>query len=358
MDELEQKMRLLETIRSQEAESFKVDEQGILAAYKKRSANTSGLAIKILSIFGGILSALAFLGFLLILEIYDSSTAMLVVGLGFIAAAILISNRFERLILDTFGVSLYVLGFILFVIALFSLDFHEDHIIFMVMVMALLTLFLVKNYVLSFISVLTVAVSLLLFIISKDAYEAIHFYIIMYAVALTIFVLEEAALMALAPKLISLYDPLRIGLVFSLLIGLIALGKDGLIPVSKNTVWVSSIVSILLILYLIKRVLLDLEVKQKPRQYLIFLLTLATLLPTLFAPAIAGSLLIVLLSFKVNYRTGFVIGVLALIYCIGQYYYDLNISLLTKSLLLFSSGVVFLVFYLFFNKKPGPNENV
>ncbi|WP_417936263.1 DUF4401 domain-containing protein [Flagellimonas ochracea] len=76
-------------------------------------------------------------------------------------------------------------------------------------------------------------------------------------------------------------------------------------------------------------------------------------MPTLFAPGISGSLLIVLLCFKVNYKTGFIIGIISLIYSIGQYYYDLSFTLLTKSIILFLSGVLLLVFYMVFNKKLG-----
>src|SRR5690606_13137026 len=94
------------------------------------------------------------------------------------------------------------------------------------------------------------------------------------------------------------------------------------------------------------------------KKVLTLVLCLFTLLPTLYAPSISGALLIVLLSFLVNYRTGFAIGIIALIYFVVQYYYDLNLSLLTKSIILFSSGTVFLVFYFFFTKMTKDNEKI
>ena len=46
------------------------------------------------------------------------------------------------------------------------------------------------------------------------------------------------------------------------------------------------------------------------------------------------------------------------IYFISQYYYDLNFTLLTKSILLFSSGVLFLLLYLFTHKNLTQNEKI
>ena len=60
----------------------------------------------------------------------------------------------------------------------------------------------------------------------------------------------------------------------------------------------------------------------------------------------------------VNYKTGLVIGIISFIYFISQYYYDLNFTLLTKSIILFSSGIVFILFYLFTNKKLNTNEKI
>ena len=84
---------------------------------------------------------------------------------------------------------------------------------------------------------------------------------------------------------------------------------------------------------------------------MIYALSLLTLLTTILAPAISGSLLIVLLAFKVNYRTGFVMGLIALVYGIGQYYYDLQFTLLVKSIMLMASGALFLLFYFYLKNK-------
>ena len=357
MGELEDKMLLLKQIKSQENADFEMDEKSIKDEYEKQVDNTRGLAIKVLSIFGGVLSSFAFLGFLMILGIYESSSGMFVLGLGLIAGSILLTNRFEKLIIDAISVSIYVLGFILFVVALFSFDFHEDAILLVCIVVSLITLFLGRNYLLSFISVVAIGVCLLLLIISNDAYEAVHFYIVLYAVGLTYFMLAEAPLLTISSLSTKLYNPVRTGLIVSLLMGILILGRGGLMPISNNLIWISSAAIILCVLFTVRSIIVDLQVGPKSKTYGIYALSLLTLLPTILAPSISGSLLIVLLAFKVNYRTGFVMGLMALVYAIGQYYYDLQFTLLVKSIMLMASGALFLLFY-FYLKKQRSNEKV
>ena len=77
---------------------------------------------------------------------------------------------------------------------------------------------------------------------------------------------------------------------------------------------------------------------------------------TAIFPAISVSFLLILLCFMVNYKTGFVIGILSLVYFIVQFYFDLSFSLLIKSEMLVASGLVFGAFYFFSNKKLATHE--
>jgi uncharacterized membrane protein len=101
-----------------------------------------------------------------------------------------------------------------------------------------------------------------------------------------------------------------------------------------------------------------LNITKTQHKTVIYIFTVLSLLPTALAPAILGAILIMLLSFSVNYKTGLVVGVIAFIYFVSQYYYDLNFTLLTKSILLFSSGVFFVALYLFTHKKLTTNEKI
>jgi hypothetical protein len=63
MDKLTNKKALLDSIRLSEGTKFVCNEKAILDEYQIQGDNKSSLAIKILSIFGGFLATLAFLGF-------------------------------------------------------------------------------------------------------------------------------------------------------------------------------------------------------------------------------------------------------------------------------------------------------
>ncbi|MBO0342046.1 MAG: DUF4401 domain-containing protein [Bacteroidota bacterium] len=342
---------VLENIRSFEGKGFECDDKAILIEYQKKEEEKTSLAIKILSIFGSLMAVFVFIWFLYIIELFDSGWGMLLLGIGLLVAAIGLSRKYETFMFDTFCVSLYVLGFVLFVFDMLVYWANEDNFVPLSILIALCCFFFAKNYIISFISILAVGTNILMYIISKDIYDAIHGYIALNTCVFVYCFLNEAKLITSYPKLSKLYDPLRIGLVFCFLFGLVPFGMYSTFPVSQNFIWISSIVIILAILYVVRHILKTLNINSKKSKVWIYSLSSLALLPTLFAPAICGALLIMLSAFWVNHKTGLAIGIIALVYFVIQYYYDLDLTLLTKSTILFSSGVVFVLLYLFFTKK-------
>ena len=358
MDKLTNKTTLLDSIRLSEGAEFECNEKAILNEYQNQKENKSSLAIKVLSIFGGFLATLAFLGFLGIAGLYDSELGLLIFGIGFIISAIWLNKEYDKLIIDTFSISIYVSGFALFAFGLSEMKVDEDITAMLIGIIALSSLFITQNYILSFISVLAISGSFLTLIISNELYGLIHLYIAVCTLLLTYLFLNEAKIISLNRKLSKLYNPIRIGLVISLLFGLVTIGKRHLIPISQNYIWLSSIVMIFVIIYLVYIISKINEIESLKSKILIYSLSSLILISTIFSPAISGAIIIVLLSFLVNYKTGLVIGIISFIYFISQYYYDLNFTLLTKSIILFSSGIVFLLFYLFTTKTLNTNEKI
>ena len=358
MDKLASKKALLDRVRLSEGTKFECNEKAILNEYQIQGENKSSLAIKVLSIFGGFLATLAFLGFLEITGLYDSEFGLLIFGIGFIISAIWLNKEYDKLIIDTFSISIYVSGFALFAFGLSEMKVDEDITAMLIGIIALSSLFITQNYILSFISVLAISGSFLTLIISNELYGLIHLYIAVCTLLLTYLFLNEAKIISLNRKLSKLYNPIRIGLVISLLFGLVTIGKRHLIPISQNYIWLSSIVMIFVIIYLVYIISKINEIESLKSKILIYSLSSLILISTIFSPAISGAIIIVLLSFLVNYKTGLVIGIISFIYFISQYYYDLNFTLLTKSIILFSSGIVFLLFYLFTTKTLNTNEKI
>ncbi|PKH51984.1 DUF4401 domain-containing protein [Tenacibaculum sp. Bg11-29] len=358
MEKLINKKEILDRVRFSEGENFQYDEEAILKEFKIQEDNNSSLAIKILSIFGGILATIAFIAFLLIAGLYNSEIGLVLFGFIFIVSAILLNKIYDKLIIDTFSVSSYVIGNILLVFGLTEMNFDENIISGLICLIAISSLFITQNYILSFIAILTVNCCFLYLITFYHVYDIIHLYIGLSILILTYLFLNEAKLIATNIKISKLYAPCRIGFIISLLIGLIAFDRENLFFISQNNIWLSSITLIIVNIYLVYIILKIIEVKTLTNKLVIYTLTSLILISLVLAPTILGAITIILLSFLVQYKTGLAIGIISFIYFISQYYYDLNFTLLTKSIILFSSGVLFLLLYIFTNKYLLSDEKV
>ncbi|RKD94526.1 DUF4401 domain-containing protein [Marinifilum flexuosum] len=348
----------IEYISKLEGNRFKFNENKIEKEYADSQKEKSSIAIKILSIIGGFLATLAFLGFLLIAGLYDSEAGLVITGSLFTGIAIWLNVEYKKLIIDTLSVSAYAIGLFLIVFGLTALDIGGITICILLILIALLTIGITKSYILSFISVLTINGCFIYLIFDNDVYGLIHVYDAILLVLLTYVFLNEAKLLADKRFPSKLYNPIRIGLMISLITGLVFVGQRGIFDFGIKHIWASSIITIPLTIYLISIIVKIIGITNTKLLYLIYTLSILFLIPTALSPAISGALLIILLSFLVNYKTGLVIGIISFIYFISQYYYDLNYTLLTKSIILFVSGIIFLLFYLFTHKKLGQNEKV
>nr|WP_136468494.1 DUF4401 domain-containing protein [Allomuricauda onchidii] len=253
----------------------------------------------------------------------------------------------------------YITGLGCLTFGLLQLNLDESLVAVLVLLVALLGLFVSQNYLLSFIGTLTIACCLMALIFINDSYNLIHLYISFYALLLVFWCLNEAKFLVQNSFLMRLYNPIRIGLVFSLLFGLITIGIKGirgLFEISEHYLWISSVVILAAIISLIPRILKVVGLQNPKQKNVVYLLSVLTLLPTLFCPSISVAVLIVLIGFYINHRAILVIGIAALVYFVSQYYYDLSFTLLTKSIILFSSGLVFIIFYLFTRKMPKEDE--
>ena len=111
--------------------------------------------------------------------------------------------------------------------------------------------------------------------------------------------------------------------------------------------WISSLVIIGANLFSIYKIMDGLDIGES-KNVLVMALATIIFLPTIFSPFISGAILILILNYHIGHRTGIAIGVIALIYSVSQYYYDLNLTLLQKSGVLVLSGVLFLLAYFVF----------
>ena len=73
-------------------------------------AQKNNLTIQVVSIIGGILTAIFFLGFLVVASIIRTETSSLIIGCLFIITTLTISRRLTVPFLDAMNITLYIAG--------------------------------------------------------------------------------------------------------------------------------------------------------------------------------------------------------------------------------------------------------
>ncbi len=348
--QLENIKKQLQNIALVEGENFSFDEKAIDKEILEAENNKSSLAIKILSIFGGILASSAFVGFLALIGLYKSKETLLILGVLSIVAAFIINKKSEALFLDTFSIAIYIIGFMMLFIGMEGLNYGENAITLVILSIALVSVYLGQNYLLSFISFLIISGSLLAFVQINEFDNLIHLLLFFVLISLVYVFFNEAKLISGNKKIAKVYYPLRVALIISYLVHLMIFANTKKIGLHIDYVWIPSITIFGTFIFTLHKLMKIFKINDFKISLIIYGFSLLLFVATFFAPAINGTILIIILCFYVNYKTGFVLGIISLMYFISQFYYDLNLTLLTKSIMLFVSGILFISLYLFTKK--------
>ncbi len=339
---------VLSAIQSAEGEGFVCKEEELMGEAIKIIRRKSSLMIKILTVIGALMASSFLSNFIFLTGLQKNGIGLLVVGVLMIFGTLLLIKYSGELFLETLCVAYFITGYLLFGYGCNLLKQSENQLIVYYISISFCVFLLSKNYLMILISMLVFSASLLSFIHLNKYDQLIHAYILIYALGMVLFLLNEALFITKFRQLTTLYNPIRIGMILSLLMGLSLIGSKNLFPINIQMIWISSVVCIGLILYLTNHILIKMNVQKSNRLILAF--TGLILLTTVLSPAISGAILIIMLCFSINFRPGIGLGIVATIYFIAQFYYDMNVSLFVKSMLLLSTGVLFILLY-FFTKK-------
>ncbi len=347
---------IIDRVQSKIGHDVSADIPALEIAYQDER-NGQPLTIKILSILGGVLASLAFVLFLYLSRLDRSQSAMYIFSAAFFLVSIVINKRYDKVILDTISVCLYILAYVLFSIAL---NMHTIITPYLTttffLIFALITLLICRSYILTFLSVLIFFGSCIHILFDTKNDSLLHLLIIALASLNCYMMLNEAKIMSLKRTLANRYLAIRTGLAVSLLMSLYFVSRQTLIDTNFQYNWLCSAGLIFLIIWIINTILNQFDRKQTDKKILIFVVVLISLGFTAMSPAITGALLLLLLSFKVNYKTGIALGIISFIYAIGIFYYDLNMTLLHKSMTMFLAGLFFLLLYLLIFRKSTHHE--
>lgn len=333
------------------------DKDRVMAAYEQAHANQRTIFLKILAVAGGLVAATFFIFFVYGSGLDDHPAALLVLGGLLLGGALLIGNKFSSLLPDTLSVSAFAVAFLLIGIGMGDYGVKDTSIFAILSLLGMLALLITHHYLLAFLAVLVCAGSLF-FIFPNGIFSTACLWLIaLLAWAFVLLVSNEAAVVK-HKKFGQIFQPICLGLIVTLVMACFMVrwmtkgqAQDWFMPASTLLV-------IGALLYAAPPIVRRLGIHSKRLERIILFCLLLLLLPTVFAPAISCSLLILLVCFAVRNHTGYVLGMAGLVYSISQFYYDLQLTLLAKSVLLLLPGILFLVLYFLIHKSFQQDEKL
>ena len=112
-------------------------------------AQKNNQTIQVVSIIGGILTAIFFLGFLVVASIIRTETSSLIIGCLFIITTLTISRRLTVPFLDAMNITLYIAGCALIA---YGLNKSTNALFIALAITGIFTFFLSKGFILPFLS--------------------------------------------------------------------------------------------------------------------------------------------------------------------------------------------------------------
>lgn len=346
----------LDRLKSLSSRDLSVNKDDLLEEYHRERESEGTIGTKVLAILGAFVATLCFIAFVFLSGLYESLVAIGVMGFLLLFVSWLLNQNENKVgfIGGAFAVPLSFCGSIMFLIGFVDAVNSETGMAMLAFLLGMTILALFENKIITFLATIGAAGSLLF--LAHDGFytDGAHLYVALMALLLFAWVNWEATLITSSAYVSRRYDGIRAGLIMALLMGAYYLSDfRWWSEPERSPNWYASVVLIPLVGYIGWDLLLRFVSSPAERGlYAAGILTL--LLPTFFAPALSATLLVLLLSWKVGYRTGTALAVIALIYFVSRYYYDLNLTLLTKSIVMMASGSLFLIAYLLLRKKLSP----
>jgi hypothetical protein len=313
-----------------------------------QQAGQQSTLIKIFSVLGGMLITGFSVAFLFAAGLYNSTIGLVITGILFYGVSMFVVKKANSLVVSAIGTSLFVVAFIFLQIGV-DASCSNSTIMLMYALLALISLILLQDFLITFAATILCFGALFFLINETNSHFLICTYVGVLALLITFFFLNEARLITTNSKIAKAYQPFCIGLIIVYLIALQLLYTQPNYNKYTKFFWLTSAFNTLAIYWLATNVGAQLKIGYNKITYAIAVAILIG--ATIYLPGINGALLIMLLGFKNNYKTGFVLGAAALLYFISRFYYLAAYTLLVKSGLLFFTGVVFLIAFFIVNKK-------
>jgi hypothetical protein len=305
--------------------------------------------IKVIAFFGAWFGSLLFLGFLALINILNSGESMIFLGGIFTSfgTALSYSNK-ENHLFESLSLSLSILGQILLAAGIGTNAEDFKTVCYVGIIIELLIYLFAQSYTHKFLSVILIPFCMLGIIWNSPVFEATNLLIGGLAVATVLLWIYELPLQIRFKNHPYFYIPTAYGTVLGLLLILILSINNKFFEVNIYHWYITTLFSFFSLIFLLYKSLYQ-DLRISKRLFLLIIAGIALIFsPTIQAPGIITSVLVVTLGFSKSNRMLLTIGIVFLATFLISFYYSLQQTLLVKSLILISTGILFLGIYIVF----------
>lgn len=335
-------------IYKEEGINPKLNATDFKADYKRLEENKTSILIQVLIFVGALLTASFFLVFLGIGGLFDSESAMIFLGLLITAASLAIPYlAAQNTNAEPFGMALMMIGTTLFSAGFLGSLSQFQSFFWVALFLALFISIVAASHLQKFAAIVCFNLCAYCLIWDFKIQIAFNFLILLNATIVTLAWLKETSVLSAYPQLGQWYAAIMNACSISmigLLCGSVNLSAHyysyGEEVISSSYWWVSALLLIVLVLWALNETL-DL-VGNKAKKIPILIGTGIALLFLIKAPGIIGGILILFLGIYAGYHLLIGQGILAVFFFTVLFYYNLNTTLLFKSILMISAGVLFI----------------
>lgn len=248
-------------------------------------AQKSNLTIEVLSIIGGVLTAIFFLGFLVLSSILRSETSCLIAGSILIITTLFVNRLLTKPFLDAMNITCYIAGCIL---AGYGMNRNMDVLFIVLIGISVVTMLLSKGFILTFLSVISFYMAL--FGEITNLFSSLNPLNVAAVPIIAIFLfvnLSETKILSYTNLEICLNINLFIPVLFvSCVLSLAGLSVNYLTKSTND--WIISVFMLVGILLMVYKIVQVMQVKSPVHQVCIYLLCILICFPSLHAPYLSG----------------------------------------------------------------------
>lgn len=359
--------QLANRLKQRNGEDLVVDEPAMLTELQHEKNQYNNLVIKIITAIGSVLTCLFFLAFLFAAGLWKNESAVMVFGCFLVITGIVMAIRNVPFFLTSLAVTLIIAGHILIAIGYMS-EFRQPSGLYLLFILIAVALTLFTNRgILHFLSMSLTINSIFLLIREVSPLYA-NWSVLLLLCSLLFFTMKEVSLINTYSWLRERYRPFQAALFASYLLAhfipelLIRthsyslMGHADMELVTNSSYWQQMLLqpypwaNSIGILIVANYILRKLKAEQNIH-LLINVALIAILILCWKASLLTGMLFLLLLSIHFGYTVSAWVSLVAFAYSIIVFYYDLNINLLSKSIILMSSGALMMLCWYFFSKK-------